>query len=256
MADGLGVKGANPAAPAPVNWIPALVRDLQKHRGACIVIAGEQQPPAVHALAHAMNDALGNVGKTVDYIAPVEANPVNAVESLKELIADIQAGQVDTLFILGVNPVYDAPVDVRFAEHLLKVKLRIHLSLYEDETAELCHWHVPEAHFLESWGDARAYDGTVSIIQPLISPLYDGKSAHEILAVLGGQAGTTGHDIVRNYWQRQKPGANFEQFWQTSLNNGVIADSAFAPKPVKLNPAHRHHGDKSECRRNRNRLAP
>ena len=139
--------------------------------------------------------------------------------------------------MLGVNPVYNAPADLRFGENLLKVRTRIHLSLYEDETAELCHWHVPEAHFLEAWGDARAYDGTLSIIQPLISPLYDGKSAHEILAVLGGQAGTTGHDVVRSYWQRQKPGADFEQFWQTSLNNGVIADSAFAPKPVKLNPS-------------------
>jgi molybdopterin-containing oxidoreductase family iron-sulfur binding subunit len=232
VAEGLGIKGGAPA-PAPVNWIPALVRDLEKHRGASMVIAGEQQPPAVHALAHAMNDVLGNVGKTVDYIAPVEANPVNSLESLKELVADIQAGHVDTLFILGVNPVYTAPADLQFAKNLLKVKTRIHLSLYEDETAELCHWHVPEAHFLEAWGDARAYDGTVSIIQPLISPLYDGKSAHEILAVLGGQAGTTGHDIIRSYWQRQKPGPDFEQFWQTSLNNGVVADSAFAPKPVK-----------------------
>jgi molybdopterin-containing oxidoreductase family iron-sulfur binding subunit len=119
----------------------------------------------------------------------------------------------------------------------LKVRSRIHLSLYEDETAELCHWHIPEAHFLEAWGDARAYDGTISIIQPLIAPLYDGKSAHEILAVLAGQEETSGHDVVRGYWQRQKPGADFEQFWQTSLNSGVIADSALAPRPVKRNPA-------------------
>ena len=118
--------------------------------------------------------------------------------------------------------------------HLLKVKTRIHLSLYNDETSELCHWHVPQAHFLESWGDARAYDGTVSIIQPLISPLYDGRSAHEILAVLAGQEGSTDHDVVRGYWERQKPGASFEEFWQTSLNNGVVADSTLAPKPVKL----------------------
>ena len=162
---------------------------------------------------------------------------MNGLESLKELVADMQAGQVDTLLMLGVNPVYNAPVDLHFRENLLKVRSRIHLSLYEDETAELCHWHIPEAHFLEAWGDARAYDGTISIIQPLITPLYDGKSAHEILAVLAGQEETSGHDIVRSYWQRQKPGADFEQFWQTSLNNGVVADSAPAPKPVKLNPA-------------------
>jgi len=236
LALGLGIKSGDAASPpASVSWIPALVRDLQNHRGTSLVIAGEQQPPIVHALAHAINDALGNVGKTVHYTDPVEANPVNGLESLKELVADIEGGHVDTLFILGVNPVYDAPPDVRFADHLLKVKTRIHLSLYEDETAELCHWHVPEAHFLESWGDARAYDGTVTIIQPLISPLYDGKSAYEILAVLGGQAGSTGHDVIRGYWERQKPGADFEEFWQTSLNNGIVAESALAPKPVKLN---------------------
>ena len=193
LAEGLGVKSGS-AAPArvPANWIPALVRDLEKHRGACLVIAGEQQPPVVHALAHAMNDALGNVGKTVHYTDPVEANPVNALASLKELVADMQGGQVDTLLMLGVNPVYNSPADLRFGENLLKVRTRIHLSLYEDETAELCHWHIPEAHFLEAWGDARAYDGTVSIIQPLIAPLYDGKSAHEILAVLAGRRGDLG----------------------------------------------------------------
>jgi molybdopterin-containing oxidoreductase family iron-sulfur binding subunit len=234
---GLSNTGHAAAPNTPADWIPALGRDLQKHRGTSLVIAGEQQPPAVHALAHAMNDALGNVGKTVHYTDPVEANPVKAVDSLKDLVADIQKGDVDTLFILGVNPVYNAPADLHFKDNLLKVRTRIHLSLYEDETAELCHWHIPEAHFLEAWGDARAYDGTISIIQPLIAPLYAGKSAHEILAVLGGQAGTTGHDVVRSYWQRQKPGADFDQFWQTSLNNGVIADSAFTPKPVKLSSA-------------------
>jgi molybdopterin-containing oxidoreductase family iron-sulfur binding subunit len=237
LGSGLAGGGGAIAPNTPANWLPALVRDLQNLRGASLVIAGEQQPPAVHALAHVMNDLLGNVGKTVHYTDPVEANPVNAQASLKELVADIQAGQVDTLLMLGVNPVYNAPADLHFKESLLKVRTRIHLSLYEDETAELCHWHVPEAHFLEAWGDARAYDGTLSIIQPLIAPLYDGKSAYEILAVLGGQAGATGHEVVRSYWQKQKPGADFEQFWQTSLNNGVIADSALAPKPVKVNPA-------------------
>jgi MoCo/4Fe-4S cofactor protein with predicted Tat translocation signal len=235
VAEGLGVKGgAGSSTPSSAKWIPELVRDLQNHRGSSLVMAGEQQPPAVHALAHAINDALGNVGKTVHYTDPVEASPVNELESLKELVADIQGGHVDTLFIFGVNPVYDAPADLKFSDQLLKVKLRIHLSLYDDETAELCHWHIPATHYLESWGDARAYDGTANIIQPLISPLYDGKSAHEILAVLDGHAGLTDHDVIRGYWQKQKPGADFETFWQTSLNNGVVADSALAPKPVKL----------------------
>ena len=238
LAEGLGVKTGAVAAAVPArvppDWIPALVRDLEKHRGACIIVAGEQQPPVVHALAHAINDVLASAGKTVTYTGPVEANPVNQSTSLGELVADIQAGQVDTLVILGVNPVYSAPADVHFVQNLLKVRTRIHLSLYDDETAELCHWHVPEAHYLEAWSDARAYDGTVSILQPLISPLYDGKSAHEVLAVLAGQEGLSGHDIVRDYWQRQKPAAGLEAFWQRSLNDGVVAGTALPAKPVKL----------------------
>ena len=234
LADGLGVKGAGGgAAQSSVSWIPELVRDLQNHRGASVVIAGEQQPPIVHTLAHAMNEALGNVGKTVHYTAPVEANPVNTIDSLKELVGDIQAGKVETLFMLGVNPVYNAPADLDFAHNLLRVGLRICVSLYSDETAELCHWHIPETHFLEAWGDARAFDGTVTIMQPLISPLYNGKSAHEVLAILDGHAGLTSHEVVRGYWEKQKKGIDFGQFWLTSLNDGVVADSALAPKPAK-----------------------
>ncbi len=238
LADGLGAKSAGNgiAAPAgvPAGWLAALVGDLNKHRGACLVIAGEHQPPIVHALAHAMNDALGNVGQTIHYTEPVEANPVNEMASLQELVADMQAGRVNTLLMLGVNPVYTAPADLRFGQHLRSVGTRIHLSQYEDETAELCHWHLPEAHFLETWGDVRAYDGTTSIIQPLIAPLYDGKSAHEILAVMARQPGATAHEIVKQYWQRQNPGADFDLFWETSLNDGVVANSTLAAKSVKL----------------------
>ena len=136
----------------------------------------------VHALAHAINAQLGNIGKTVFYTDPVDANPVNQTESIKDLVADMNAGKVDLLMILGGNPAYDAPADLNFADALKsgKVPLRVHYGLYQNETAELCQWHVNATHELESWGDARAYDGTVSIIQPLIAPLYDGKSAHRI----------------------------------------------------------------------------
>ena len=133
------------------------------------------------------------------------------MQSLRDLVADMNAGRVEVLLILGANPVYTAPADLPFADHLLKVGMRIHLGLYDDETAELCHWHVPEAHFLESWSDARAYDGTVSIIQPLIAPLYDGKSAHELLAILLGQAGRTAHDIVHDYWKGQNSCEGFRE---------------------------------------------
>src|SRR5205823_13414174 len=119
-------------------------------------------------------------------------------QSIRELAGDIQSGAVDVLVIVCGNPVFNAPADLAFAENLLKVNLRIHLGLYDDETAELCHWHIPETHYLESWSDARAYDGTVSLVQPLIAPLYGGRSSHEILAALLGQPGSTAHDIVHD----------------------------------------------------------
>ena len=237
LAEAVGAQpggGGNAAPPGlPGDWIPALSRDLQKHRGACLILAGEQQPAAVHALAHLLNDALGNVGKTVTYTTPVEANPVNQTDSLRQLVTDIGAGQVDTLLILGGNPVYNAPAELEFGKQLLKVRMRIRLGLHDDETGQLCHWRIPEAHYLESWSDARAFDGTVSIIQPLISPLYDGKSAHELVAVLAGEEEVTGHGIIRSYWQKQRPGGDFENFWQKSLNDGVVEGTALPAKPVK-----------------------
>ncbi|HKS97772.1 MAG TPA: TAT-variant-translocated molybdopterin oxidoreductase, partial [Terriglobia bacterium] len=239
VAAGLGVKGVAPAGAlpgVPAGWIPALVRDLQAHRGASLVIAGEYQPPAVHALAHAINEALGNAGQTVIYTAPVEVNPTSQMESLGGLVADMRAGQVETLVMIGGNPLYNAPPDLDFGSNLLKVPLRIHLGLYDNETAEYCHWHIPAAHYLESWSDARAYDGTASIVQPLIAPLYDGKSAHELIAVLLGQPGAVPHDIVRSYWMGQKlvKDEAFEAAWEGWLEKGVIPGTAFAPKPVTL----------------------
>ncbi|HEV8131553.1 MAG TPA: TAT-variant-translocated molybdopterin oxidoreductase, partial [Acidobacteriota bacterium] len=192
LAARLGMQTAGPAAESMRqsphdNWIAALARDLQGHRGSSIVIAGDFQPPIVHALSHAMNQALGNIGKTVVYTDPVEADPADQLESLGDCVHDMNAGKVDLLVIVGGNPVYTAPADFNFAAAMSKVGLRVHLSLYYDETSELCHWHIPEAHYLESWSDARAYDGTVSIIQPLIAPLYHGKTAHELLAALTDQ---------------------------------------------------------------------
>src|SRR6202161_1043487 len=210
LAAGVGVASANGGENNSQNisadWTRAVAKDLQQHRGSSLVIAGEEQPPCVHALAHAMNASLGNVGKTVYYTDPLEANPGNEMESLRDLVTDINAGKVDLLFMLGGNnPVYDAPVDFDFGPALLKVKTRVHSGLYYDETAELCHWHVPAAHFLESWGDARAFDGTVGVIQPLIQPLYDGHTQIEIVEVLAGDAGKSGHDIGRDYWKSGGP---------------------------------------------------
>ncbi|MBD0326925.1 MAG: hypothetical protein ICV68_10865, partial [Pyrinomonadaceae bacterium] len=214
VAAALGVNpGGGGQATAPTgphaNWINALVRDLQQSRGRSIVIAGDEQSPAVHALAHAMNDALGNTGQTVIHTDPVEFTPTNFggnTQSLRELVQDLDRGAVDLLIVLGGNPVYNAPADLHFLESFRKAKLRVHLSLYKDETSEYSHWHIPAAHYLESWSDARSYDGTVSIIQPLIAPLYDGRTAHEMLAVFSNQFDRKGYDIIRDFWQAQMTG--------------------------------------------------
>ena len=214
--------------------IAAISHDLQSHRGASVVIPGDHQPPAVHALAHSLNAALGNVGKTVFYTDPVNGNPVNQTESLKELVADMRAGKVDLLVILGGNPAYDAPADFGFADALRNTNIptRVHLGLHHNETAELCQWHVNETHYLEQWSDTRAYDGTVSIVQPLIAPLYAGHSAHEIVAVLSGGGESSGHDLVQNYWKKQHPSGDFDAFWRKSLHDGWIEGTAFPPKQV------------------------
>jgi molybdopterin-containing oxidoreductase family iron-sulfur binding subunit len=220
----------------PENWIGAIARDLQAHQGSSIVITGDHQPPIVHALVHAINDTLTNVGQTVIYTDPVVASPLTQTESLGELVQAMDAGQVELLLILGGNPVFTAPIDLNLAEALAKVKFSVHLGLYDDETSERCHWHLPESHYLEAWSDARAYDGTISIIQPLIEPLYDSRSAHQVLAALLGQADRSDHDLVRMYWESQNSAEDFDLFWQTALYQGLIADTALPPKAVSLKP--------------------
>ena len=217
-------------------WLGALARDLLRHGGRSVAIPGDYQSPGVHLWAHVVNYALGNVGSTVIYTDPVEAEPVDQTASLRELVADMDAGRAEWLIILGGNPVYNTPADLAFGERLLKVPMRMHLSLYQDETSALCQWHIPEAHYLEAWSDTRALDGTASIVQPLIAPLYNGKSAHEFLAAFTSQPERSGYDIVRDHWKTQRPGADFERLWRKSLNDGVIAGTALPPISVTLKP--------------------
>ena len=162
-------------------------------RSKCVVLAGDGQPASLHALVHAINHKLQNVGETVRYTAPLEAKPVDHGRQIAELVKDMGDRRVKMLVILSGNPVYTTPVNLNFAENLKQVPLRIHLGLYQDETAVLCDWHIPEAHYLESWSDGRAYDGTASVIQPLIAPLYHGRTAHEVLATFSGVARTRGN---------------------------------------------------------------
>jgi MoCo/4Fe-4S cofactor protein with predicted Tat translocation signal len=263
VAGKVGVAGVSGETPQGVSeeWLTAVANDLKANRGASLVIAGASQPPAVHALAHAMNSALGAAGQTVTYTAPVEARFPGREGSLRELVDDITAGRVKTLVILSANPVYTAPADVKIADALPRVPNIIHLGLYDDETAALCHWHLPESHYLESWGDARAYDGTASIIQPLIRPLYATHSAHELLAVLLGEGDRAGYDIVREYWMgtqagfapavsNREPGSTitestaasagapgspaFEQFWHKVLLDGVLPGTQAPARPSAL----------------------
>ena len=240
------------SADRTLKFVHAVAGDLLGHRGSGLVIAGEGAPPEVHALAHAMNQALGNVGRTVVYADPVEAEPVDHLQSLRALTADMNAGAVNVLVIVGGNPVYTVPADLKFAEAMSRVRLRAHLSLYDDETSALCHWQIPEAHFLESWSDARAYDGTASIVQPLIAPLYDGKSAHELFAAMSDRPERSSYDIVREFWMRhsgaqmfrrhdrvadtaaQQPSAegDFDSSWRRWLHDGIVPGTTCATRTV------------------------
>jgi MoCo/4Fe-4S cofactor protein with predicted Tat translocation signal len=248
----------------PEGWYGKMVMDLRAHQGSSIVIAGDDQSPATHAFAHAANAALGNVGKTVFYTDPVEANSVDQTQSLRDLVNDIDAGRVETLIIIGGNPAYNTPVDLRLNfDRLNRVKLRAHLSLYNDETSELCHWHIPATHYLESWSDARSYDGAATIVQPLIAPLYEGKTAHEVLALFSDNYDRKPYDIVRDYWRSYRTASgservqgassiptvaptasastaavvstdDFESWWRQCLHDGFVPNTALAAKTVSL----------------------
>ncbi len=216
-------------------WFDAVVEDLTRNRGTCIVIAGEQSPMRVQVLAHLINETLGNVGQTVEYTEPVVANSVDQTESLRDLAEAMHGGRVELLIMLGGNPVYDAPADVQFLQALQRVPLRVHQSLYRDETSFHCQWHVAAAHELESWGDARAFDGTVTILQPLIAPLYENRTAHEVLAVLLDQPGQSSYRIVRNFWSQMHGNEQtFESFWRRALHDGVVQGTRLEPVEASL----------------------
>ena len=229
------------------NWLPILAKDLQAHSGRCVVVAGPRQPAAVHALVHAINQALDAVNKVVTYTATPAAMATACVDDLATLKRDIEAGQVEVLVCVGTNPVYDAPADFKFGELLAKVPSTVHLGLYEDETGKLCSWHFPMTHELEAWGDARAFDGTVSLQQPLIAPLFGGLSPTEFLAWLSGDAvndshpfadereGAAGLSLLRDYWKSKTEGIDFEAWWKRAVHDGVVADSPSAPETVQIN---------------------
>ncbi len=267
VAQQVGVTGVTGTVPAGSEaFADAVAKDLTAHRGRAVVMAGDSQPPAVHAIAHALNAALATVGTTVSYLPTPEIVPSEQHAALRELVTDIEAGRVQMLVIVGEsNPVLSAPADFKFAEAMGKVAVRVHSGLFFDETATLSHWHVPATHYLEAWGDARSFDGTTSIVQPLIQPLYSGKSAHEVIATLSDRPERNGYDVVREYWMASGVGqaggviptaaaaaaaptapalpaqpvsaaSTFEQHWRKWLHDGFIAGTAFAPSAAVVAP--------------------
>jgi Fe-S-cluster-containing dehydrogenase component len=218
----------------PHPLVPPIANDLKRAGARGLVIVGESQPPAVHAIGHAINELLGAVGTTVSYTAPAESAPGGEAAALAALVAEMQQGSVELLLILGANPAYAAPAELEIAAALDKVPFRIHHGLASDETAARCHWHLPASHPLESWGDQRAADGTVSIVQPLIAPLYHTLSGLEVLAAFR-EGEQKGYEIVRGHWASEL-GDEWEKRWNRALHDGVVAGTAFATKALRVKP--------------------
>ena len=229
LAQALGApaSGTNGAAP---EWLKAVADDLSNSKGRSVVVPGEFQPESVHLAAFAINAALGNVGQTVQVLEGVEAEGAHTIE---ELASDLNGGHVEILVILGPNPLYSTPPALGFHDAIRRARLVVRLGQMYDETSRYSHWHVPEAHYLETWSDSRAFDGTTTIQQPLIAPLYGGKSAHEILTILLAKPDQSSHDIVKAYWQSQDKSGDFDTMWQTSLHNGWVNGLKSQAIPVK-----------------------
>lgn len=238
-ADGLSIPvGDNlsqfDAGHLPPNWSRAAAKDLISARGNSLVIAGRNQPPEVHALVLAVNEALGNIGETVTY-RNITNSTISSTQEYRALMESSKRGEVSTLIILSGNPVYNTPSDANIEDVLKNIPQIIHLGSHYDETAKLSQWHIPEAHFLESWGDAQAVDGTPSVIQPLIEPLYDGHSNLEFLNLIVTGRDDKGYDIVRENWNVLLGGSNFQQKWQRVLHDGILTGQKEEEAVVKLN---------------------
>ncbi|MFL5815160.1 MAG: TAT-variant-translocated molybdopterin oxidoreductase [Bdellovibrionia bacterium] len=233
LAQELGLSGLPQAKGLSTDqqkWIREAAKDLRAHAGASLIVAGELQSSEVQSVAIAINDHLKNFGSSISWIAPPATGSSHQLRSLNALTQDMQQGKVTALLIFGANPVYQAPGSLAFGEALKKVPLRIRHGLYHDETSYLCHWHLPESHALEAWGDARAYDGSVSFQQPLISPLYDTRSGSEVFSILLNQPGRTSYQALKAYWADQLDGVPFE----SCIHDGILKKSASPRVQAKL----------------------
>ncbi len=230
LAARLGVDGASSASGgnAPEDaFLEAMVRDMQAAGPRAVVTAGDTQSPEVHALAAAINEALGAVGATVSYLASDDETESSQPEHFAALARDMHAGEIDLLLLLGVNPAYGAPPEFDFAGGMGRVAQTVHLGLHLDETGLAADWHIPQTHYLEAWGDGRAYDGTLSVIQPLIAPLYEAaKSDVEVLGLLATGVDTPGYDLVREHWSSYLSG-EADSAWRRVLHDGFLPDSGY-----------------------------
>ena len=233
------VESQGPSTPdsSRERWVTAVARDLEENRKASIVLAGDQQPAWVHAVVHAINAHLGNHGETIRFVEPIEAEPANQYEALAKLVEAMKGGEVDLFVLLGGNPAYNAPGELGFADALLgltkKQKTTVRFGVYDDETSAVCRWHIPEAHYLESWSDVRSFDGTVSIVQPLIAPLFGGRAVHEMVSALTDTTVQASYDIVRATWQEQFE-TDFDRRWRRAVHDGVVEGTAYEPISVAM----------------------
>ena len=229
-----GLKDALHADGHAPEWVAALAADLAHHKGESVIAVGSRQPDWVHALAHLLNRALGNTGRTVVHAELPDANRPHHGAAMGFLADAVGRNRVKTLVVLGGNPVFDAPADLGFADLLGKVDHTVHLSEYDDETSRACTWHLPRAHAFESWSDVVDAEGRYSVTQPLIRPLYDGRTPIEILGLLVDDAHTAGHDLVKATADAQLPAVGRDVAWQKLLQAGVLDGSGWAEVTPRL----------------------
>ncbi|HYT66647.1 MAG TPA: 4Fe-4S dicluster domain-containing protein [Vicinamibacterales bacterium] len=217
------------SGPGP-DWVAPIARDLRAHGDRSLIVAGPYLPERARALAHQINLALGNIGRTIWFSRSPLLGAGDERHSLARLVDALRAGHVDTLICVGGNPSYATPGALGVASLIRRVPQTVYLGLYENETARDCQWMVPAAHFLESWSDARAYDGTLSIVQPLIEPLAGGKTSAELLSLLLGMPDAHPYDLLRQAWRGRGnfgDGSDFEDGWRKILGRGVVEGSSF-----------------------------
>jgi molybdopterin-containing oxidoreductase family iron-sulfur binding subunit len=217
-----------------IRWVNTLAADLLNNFGTSAIVSGHEQP-ALRPLADALNQRLGNLGSIVKIQAPPSDQALPR-QSLAGLATELRQDKIGLLLVLGGNPAYNAPANLDFVKLIGKAKFSAHLSLYEDETSALCDWHLPAAHFLESWGDGRAVDGTLTTRQPLIAPLYEGKTEYELLAAVLRQPQRSNLDIVQQAWRERYQGSDFENYWRKAIHDGLVADSAPHRSPAPGHP--------------------